>query len=90
MNVHCLTFIREQKLTVNFAECEPVNDYPEVVQERQGNDHIPIVAELTGRIKHKRPSYAFNAVRCSVSVLPRPTILLSTAIETDGTTRVVI
>jgi len=39
-------------------ECEPVIEYPEVVEESQGDDHGPVVAQTSGRIEDERPSTA--------------------------------
>lgn len=78
------------RLTVDLAEREPVDDHPEVVEERQGDDHVPVVAELTGRVEDERPPYALDAVRRPVAVLPGTAVLLPAAVEADGTARVVV
>lgn len=77
-------------LTVDFTERETVDDDPKVVEECQGDDHVPVVAELAGRVKHERPAYAFDAVGRPVSVLPGTAVLLPSAVEADGTARVVV
>jgi len=77
-------------LTVDFTEREAVDDDPKVVEERQGDDHVPVVAELAGRVEHERPADAFDAVGRPVSVLPGTAVLLPSAVEADGTARVVV
>lgn len=79
-----------QPLTVDFAEREPIDDHPEVVQERHGHDHVPVVAQLASGVEHKRPPYALNAVGRPVSVLPGTAIFLPTTVEADGTASVVV
>lgn len=77
-------------LTVDLAERESVDDHPEVIEERQGDNHVPVVAELARGIEHERPPYALNAVRRSVTVLSGPAVLLSATVEAYGTACVVI
>lgn len=77
-------------LTVDFAEREPVDDHPEVVEERQRDDHVPVVAQLAGGVEHERPPYALDAVGRPVPVLPGPAVFLPAAVEADGTARVVV
>lgn len=78
------------RLTVDFAEREPIYDHPEVVEECHGYDHVPVVAELSGGVEHKRPPYALDSVGCPVSVLPGTAVLLPAAVKADGTAGVVI
>lgn len=81
---------RGEALTVDLAEREPVDDHPEVVQERHGHDHVPVVAQLAGRVEYERPPYALDAVGRPVAVLPGPAVLLPAAVEADGPARVVV
>lgn len=78
------------RLTVNLAERKPVDDHPEVVEERHGDDHVPIVTELTGWVKDERPPDALDAVGRPVTILPGTAVLLPAAVEANGTACVVI
>lgn len=42
-------------LTVYLLEGEPVDDDPEVVEEGEGDDHGPVVAEPAGGVEHEGP-----------------------------------
>ena len=45
----------EQSVQGDLSEAEPEDDDPEVVEEGQGDDHGPVVAESPGRIEHEWP-----------------------------------
>uniref|UniRef100_A0A182FCK8 Uncharacterized protein n=1 Tax=Anopheles albimanus TaxID=7167 RepID=A0A182FCK8_ANOAL len=51
------------RLAVDLLEREPIDDDPEVVQERHRHHHRPVVAEAAGRIEHERPPAAIRFAR---------------------------
>jgi hypothetical protein len=45
----------DQRLPGDLREAEPEDDDPEVVEEGQGNDHRPVVAQPPGGVEDERP-----------------------------------
>ena len=46
---------RGHSLLTDLLERAPIDDGPEVVEERHTHNHWPVVAETARRVKHKRP-----------------------------------
>jgi hypothetical protein len=45
----------DERVPSDLGEAEAEDDDPEVVEEGQGHDHGPVVAEPPGGIEHERP-----------------------------------